>query len=109
MACSLLLSLLFITSVFFKFGELTDVDDVQLVMSLEQKRDFIPSFVLLSGVLTATSVGAFAILAAMITVQVAMERARMQREVAESLPTSDWRMAEGQEYVCFLSQCAKRY
>jgi hypothetical protein len=74
-------------------------------MSSDQRKDFIPSFVLLSGVLTATSIGAFVILTVMICTQLALERARLQHEGAASLPTCDWRIAPGNEYVCFLSQC----
>ena len=100
---SLLLAACFIIAVFFKLFELTDLELLQQLMSEEQKRDFHPPIETLSAILSATSVGAFAILAAIVFAQLAAERRRRRREEAANLPTCDWLMAAGQDYACFLS------
>ena len=41
----------------------------------------------------------------MLLVQLTIERMNGMREAAMRLPTFQWKLAEGQDYVCFLSHC----
>lgn len=104
--CSLLIAVLYICAIFFKFGALTDVGDLQRVMSTEQRGDYRPPFATLTLVLGSTSIGAVAILGIIIAVQAANEalqariaaRAAMARrlryfdteEEAEPAPPANW-------------------
>ena len=82
--CSLALSMLFLLSLIYKFGALTQLDDVQEVMSLELQADYVVSYVWLSGILWATCMSTFAALGVIATKLVtdeALERARGRRLV----------------------------
>ena len=82
--CSLALSMLFLLSLIYKFGALTQLDDVQEVMSLELQADYVVSYVSLSGILWATCMSTFAALGVIATKLVtdeALERARGRRLV----------------------------
>jgi hypothetical protein len=48
---------------------------------------------------------AIALTLATIMVEIAMEERRKHSEAAKHLPTTEWHLAAGQSYVCFLSQC----
>lgn len=86
--CSLLLAVLFICLVFYKYGEFTDLQVLQAVMSVEQKNDFDPALDRISLILGAVSIGAIVVLALIIVVQgaeqgrqaiLAQQASKMQR------------------------------
>ena len=64
--CSLALSMLFILCLLYKYGALTQLDDVQEVMSLELYSDYVLSYVSLSGILWVTCMSTFAALGAIV-------------------------------------------
>ena len=80
--CSLALSVLFLLCLLYKYGGLTQLDDVQAVMSAELQADYLVSYVSLSGILWATCMSTFAALGAIILRKIAdkaLERARVRR------------------------------
>ena len=64
--CSLALSMLYILCLLYKYGALTQLEDVQEVMSLELQADYLVSYVSLYGILWATCMSTFAALGAII-------------------------------------------
>jgi len=51
----------------------------------------------------ACVLGAIVVSSIVLVVQLAMDSARVRREAAAKLPTCKWRLADGQQYVAFLS------
>ena len=76
LGCSLALSVLFVICMIYKYGELTDLDDVQAGMTSEQKINYAPPYVSLSFIALACCVGAFIMLGASTFIQLGVERRR---------------------------------
>jgi hypothetical protein len=102
--CSFALLVVFLCCIVLKLGTLTEQADVQAVIAQEQQRNFrIPSAAL-SLVLFVSVVVAIVVSSVVLCVQLAKERARVRREAASNkLPTCKWKLADGQQYVAFLS------
>ena len=82
--CSLALSMLFLLCLLYKYGALTQLDDVQEVMSLELQADYLVSYVALSGILWFTCMSTFGALGAIVAKLAsdeALARARARRLV----------------------------
>lgn len=79
-ANSLLLSIVFLTSTIYKYGALTQLNDLQGIMSIEQQDNYNPPFVTLSLVLFGASAGSFVILAFICLVLAIKERQRLRLE-----------------------------
>ena len=82
--CSFALSIYFLCCIIYKIRTLTELRDVQGVMSKELKSDFSFNSLGLSFVLIACVVGALVASFAMLLVQLARERKRMAREARAS-------------------------
>ena len=80
LACGILLTGLFVVSIGFKYGALTQLTDLQERMSLEQKADYLVSHVLLSAIAVVCCVGTFVVLAVILAVQARNEARRTVRE-----------------------------
>lgn len=77
-ACSLLLAMLFVTSIFYKVGALTTLGDFEQVMTIEQKdTTYAVPHLFLSAILIICSVGAFAVLTVVVAVRAASEARRL--------------------------------
>ena len=79
---SLALAMLFVLCLLYKYGALTQRDDVQELLSLELQNDYVVSYVTFSGVLWATCISTFAVLAAImfqLAGEEAIHRARARR------------------------------
>jgi len=96
--CSLLLAVLFVCSIFFKYAELTDSSAVQVIMNREQKDTYKPSFVAISAVVAGTSVGAFIVLALIVGLQAAKE-ARWVREARREAKARRLRYKDNEQEV----------
>jgi hypothetical protein len=93
----------FLCCIVFKLGTLTEQSSVQAAMSDEQYRDFSIPSTTPSIILSACVLGALVVSSVILVAQLAMARARMRREAAAKLPTCEWQLAEGQQYIAFLS------
>ena len=62
-ARSVALYILFFASIYYKYAALTQVDELQAVMSMEQRSDYLPSFLVLSIQLFAACFGVLALVA----------------------------------------------
>lgn len=102
-ACSFALLAYFMCCVIFKMGVLAETENVATVLSAEQQHDFAINSVLLTYILMACCFAAIALTLATIMVEIAMEERRKHSEAAKHLPTTEWHLAAGQSYVCFLS------
>ena len=78
--CSFSLLVVFICCIMYKVGTLTELSDVQMVMSSEQRGDFIFPPIVLTFVLAACVGGALVASFVILIVQVAREKARVLRE-----------------------------
>ena len=79
---SLALATLFVLCLIYKFGVLTQLNDVQEVMSLELYDDYVVSYVSFSGVLWMTCMSTFAVLGGIVAKlagEEAIQRARARR------------------------------
>ena len=106
--CSLVLSLQFLVCNYYKFGALTQLPEVQAVMSLEQKGTYLVSYVTLSSILVATSLGGFILLAIVLSVQLGNEaaqraKARRLRYEADNSEVVPPAVAKGERFHLFLS------
>ena len=97
-ACSLALVVLFILCGLYKFAALTDLDDVQRVMSLELKLDYLTSYVSLSTILMLACLSAFLVLGSIVTV-LAFEDERRRRHDARVALARRLRYKDGGEEV----------
>ena len=100
---SFALLIIFLGCIVFKLGALTELPDVQAVISTEQGRDFAVPSLTLSVILFGCVFGAIVVSFVVLVVQLAMESARVRTEAAAHLPTCKWQLADGQHYVAFLS------
>jgi hypothetical protein len=103
--CSFLLLVFFCCCTVSKMGTPFELEEVLLVISSEQERDFRVPWLAIEVILFASVIGSLLVAFVLLLVQLAMERAQMEREAAAKLLQCESQMAEGQEYVCFLSQC----
>ena len=115
--CSLLLVVLFMAAIPYKYAALTDSNALQATMSNEQRTDFLPPYVVLSAVMLAACVGVLAVLAVILALKMREDRARMRREAlaAESRRLC-WlandsqvvldRLADGQYHLFLSHVCA---
>jgi hypothetical protein len=103
-SCSFALLVFFLCCLVLKVGTLSELPNVQHVLSNEQERDFrVPSFAL-TAIMATCVFGAVSVAFLLALAQIAQERKRKQRELAKNhLPTCDWKLTHGQSYVCFLS------
>lgn len=101
---SFALLVFFLCCLVFKMGALTEVADVQRVLSFEQKHDYsIPTLTVSISVL-ASALGTLALSFGMLLVQLAIMRHKLKLEAAiRRLPQCSWRLASGMSYACFLS------
>jgi hypothetical protein len=83
---------------------LTQLAAVQQALTREQRQDLHLPTLLISGVLIECILTTLFASFALLLVQIAKERARQRREARKrKLPTTVWKMGDGQKYVCFLS------
>ena len=80
-ACSMCLTMFFVLSGWYKFSELTQLEKVQGVMSPELKKDYLASYVSLSGILWLASLSAFLVLGVVVGKLARDEAKRRRREV----------------------------
>ena len=79
---SLALSMLFVLCVFYKYGALTELSELQEVMSLELQDDYLVPYVSFSGILWVTCMSTFGFLGVIIiklASEEALQRARVRR------------------------------
>ena len=95
--CSLLLAILFVCSVFYKFSALTSLEDLQRVMSTGQKSDYRPPHMALTATILGTCVGAFVLLAMIIGCLATEEARRMRKEARAALARRLLTVKGGQE------------
>ena len=74
--CSFFISVVFVTSIFYKISALTQLEELQLILSTEQAQDYTPPLVVLSIVIMGSCVGALIILAGISVVLASQERQR---------------------------------
>lgn len=74
MACSFSLTILFITLIFYKFANLTDVRDLQAQMSYEQREDYIIPTALLTLILIVSVMSSLVISGLLMVLQVLEQR-----------------------------------
>ena len=96
-ACSLCLVVLFVCCIFYKYGALTQLDDLQERMSVEQRSDYVVPYVSLSAVLLLSCAGAIIALGVIIVVQVAQEAERVRQETQAKSTRRLRRQADGKE------------
>ena len=82
MTCSLCLAVLFACCILSKYGELTELEDLQARMSFEQKDDYLVKHVSLSAIVMLSCIGTMIALGVILVVQLAAEvneRSKLRR------------------------------
>ena len=98
------LAVFFITAALYKFGELTDISEINSLLSDTQKNTFVPPYLLLTFVIFISISTGFIMLGFITAIQVETERKRRLLEAAKQrFPTTKWHLADGQKFACFLS------
>ena len=97
-SCSMSLTVLFVLCGWYKFGALTQLEKVQGVMSPELKKDFLASYVSLSGILWLASLGAFLVLG-LVVGKLARDEAKRRRHEAKSAVARRLRYLDSHEEV----------
>lgn len=92
-----------VTCIVHKMATLTESSELQNRMSFEQTDDFDVPSVILTFIMLGTLIGTILVAFLILLVQIAVERARLRRKAASELPECEWQLAEGQQYICFLS------
>ena len=93
--CSLLLTILFICCTFYKFSALTQLEDLQRILSDGQKADYMPPQITLTAVIFGACVGAIIVLALLMVSLSAAEVRRSQREARLSKARRLMRVIKG--------------
>ena len=98
------LAVFFITASLYKFGELTDISEINSLLSDTQKNTFVPPYLLLTFVIFISISTGFIMLGFITAIQVETERKKRLLEAAKQrFPTTKWHLADGQKFACFLS------
>jgi hypothetical protein len=115
--CSFTLLIFFLCCLIMKLGTLTEVSNVQEVLSREQARDFDVPSLSLSVTLFAGAVGALAASFCVLSVQLTLERARISRDARmskarrlrgkESGAELEAPLIDDDAFHCFLSHGAR--
>ena len=83
-ACSFCLAVLFVALVMFKVGTLVQFDELQKIMSLEQRSDFLLPLTTLTWIVIGSCAGALAVGTVVVVVQISRAGARMLAEQRSS-------------------------
>ena len=84
LSCSLLLSVILLCSIFYRYESFLELPDIRAIMSLEQRSDFELATLLLLGILILSIFFALFLSALLTWVQWMQEKARKHREALAS-------------------------